>query len=116
MTLVLFRRRAHSEPSGSEQKMGARVRKSRQKEAAGTADADHMQIEWSQGEVLKWAEVCTEAEEGAGEGEAAGIDGRRWCETESGEGVGSGVGRTGAARGEPCRVFELWAGGFMLQW
>src|SRR2546425_9148666 len=28
MTLVLFRRRAHSEPSGSEQKMGARVRKS----------------------------------------------------------------------------------------
>jgi hypothetical protein len=53
--------------------MGARVRKSRQKEAAGTADADHMQIEWSQGEVLKWAEVCTEAEEGAGEGEAAGI-------------------------------------------
>ena len=54
--------------------MGARVRKSRQKEAAGTADADHMQIEWSQGEVLKWAEVCTEAEEGAGEGEAAGID------------------------------------------
>jgi hypothetical protein len=32
---------------------GARVRKSRQKEAAGAADAGHMQIEWSEAEVLK---------------------------------------------------------------
>ncbi|MGC1648474.1 MAG: hypothetical protein WA741_21870 [Candidatus Sulfotelmatobacter sp.] len=32
---------------------GARVRKSRQKEAAGAADAGLMQIEWSEGEVLK---------------------------------------------------------------
>jgi hypothetical protein len=43
----------------------ARVRKSRQKEAAGAADADLMQIEWSKGEVLKLAGVGTEVEEGA---------------------------------------------------
>ena len=44
--------------------MGARVRKSRQKEAAGAADAGLMQIECSEGEVLKLAGVDTEAEEG----------------------------------------------------
>jgi hypothetical protein len=33
-----------------------RVRKSRQKEAAGPADAGLMQIEWSEGEMLKLAE------------------------------------------------------------
>ena len=115
MTLVLFRRRALSEQSGAEQRIGARVRKSRQKEAAGAADAGLMQIEWSEGEVLKLAGVGMEAEEGAGEGEAAGIDGRRWCERESGVGIGSGAGRTGAERGEPCRVFELWASSFMPQ-
>jgi len=36
-------------------RLGARVRKSRQKEAAGAADAGHMQIEWSEEEVLKLA-------------------------------------------------------------
>ena len=59
MTLVLFRRRALGEQSGAEQKVGARGRKSRQKEAAGAADAGLMQIEWSKGEVLKLAGVCT---------------------------------------------------------
>ena len=37
--------------------MRRRVRKSRQKEAAGAADAGLMQIEWSEGEVLKFAGV-----------------------------------------------------------
>ena len=55
--------------------MGARVRKSRQKEAAGAADAGLMQIEWSEGEVLKLVGVGTEVEEGAREGVGAGIDG-----------------------------------------
>ena len=45
-----------------EPKVGARVRKSRQKEAAGAADAGFMQIEWSEGEVLKLVGVGTEAE------------------------------------------------------
>ena len=40
------------------------MRKSRQKEAAGTADAVVMQIEWSEGEVLPLVGVSTEAEEG----------------------------------------------------
>ncbi|PYX12537.1 MAG: hypothetical protein DMG84_21495 [Acidobacteria bacterium] len=48
MTLVLFRRRAPGELSGAEQRVGARVRKSRQKEAAGAADAGLMQIEWGE--------------------------------------------------------------------
>src|SRR6266851_1387676 len=56
MTLVLFRRRALGEMSGAEHEDGARVRKSRQKEAAGAADAGPMQIEWSEGEGLKLAE------------------------------------------------------------
>jgi hypothetical protein len=51
VTLVLFRRRALGEQSGAEQRIGARVRKSRQKEAAGAADAGLMQIEWREGEV-----------------------------------------------------------------
>jgi hypothetical protein len=59
---VLFRRRALGEQSGAEQRVGARVRKSRQKEAAGAADAGLMQIEWSEAEVLMLAGVGTEAE------------------------------------------------------
>ena len=77
VTLVLFRRRALGEQSGAEPKVGARVRKSRQKEAAGAADAGLMQIEWSKGEVLKRAGVGTEEEEGADERVGARIDGRR---------------------------------------
>ena len=57
--------------------MGARVRKSGQKEATGAADAGLMQIECSEGEVLKLAGVGAEAEEGAREGQAPGIVGRR---------------------------------------
>ena len=68
--------------------LGARVRKSRQKEAAGAADAVLIQIEWSEGEVLKSAGVDTEGEERVGEGVGTRIDGRkRW--NRGGE-VGSG--------------------------
>lgn len=80
MTLVLFRRCALGELSGAEQRIGARVRRSRQKEAAGAADAGFVHIEWSEGEVLKLAEVGTEVEEGARTGVAAGVEGRRRCE------------------------------------
>jgi hypothetical protein len=45
--------------------LGARVRKSRQKEAAGAVDAGHMQIEWSEGEVLKLTGVGRKVEEEA---------------------------------------------------
>ena len=74
-----------------------------------------MQIEWSEGEVLKLAGVGTEAEEEVGEGVGAGVDGRRRCERGREVGIGLGAGRTGAERGEPCRVFELWASRFMPQ-
>ena len=91
--------------SGTE--IGARVRKSRQKEAAGAGDAGLMQIEWSKEEVLKLAGVGTEAEEEVRERVGARIDGEKGGEGEGEVGIGSGAGRTGAERGEPCSVFEL---------
>ncbi len=115
MTLVLFRRRALGEQCGAEPRSGARVRKSRQKEAAGAADAGLMQIEWSEGEVLKLAGVGTEAEEEVRERVGARIDGRKRCERGREVGIGSGAGRTGTERGEPCRVCELWESSFMPQ-
>ncbi len=96
-------------------RIGARVRKSRQKEAAGAADAGLMQIEWSGGEVLKWAGVGTGAEEEVREGVGARVDGgKRWDRGRE-VGIGSGAGRTRAERGEPCRVRELWESSFMPQ-
>jgi len=95
--------------------LGARVRKSRQKEAAGAADAVLMQIEWSEGEVLKSAGVDTEGEEGVGEGVGTRIDGRKRWNRGREVGIGSGAERTRAKRGEPCRVFELWRSSFMPQ-
>jgi hypothetical protein len=78
--------------------LGAHVRKSRQKGAAGTADAGLMQIEWSEGEVLKLAGVSTEPEKGAREGVEARIDSRKRCDGEREVGMGSGAGRTGTGR------------------
>jgi hypothetical protein len=96
-----------------EPKVGARVRKSRQKEAAGAPDAGFMQIEWSEGEVLKLVGVGTEAEGEVRECVGARIDGGKRCDRGREVGIGSGAGRTRAERGEPCRVFELWASDFM---
>ena len=36
------------------------------------------------------------------------------CDRGREAGIGSEAGRTGAERGEPCGVFELWASDFML--
>jgi hypothetical protein len=96
--------------------MGARVRKSRQKEAAGAADAGLMQIECSESEVLKLAGVGTEAEEEVRERVGARMDGGKRWERGREVGIGSGAGRTGAERGEPCRVCELWSSSFMRQY
>jgi hypothetical protein len=63
--------------SGTE--IRARVRKSRQKEAAGAADAVLIQIEWSEAEVLKLAGLGTEAEVEVFESVGRRIDGgKRW--------------------------------------
>jgi hypothetical protein len=72
---VLFRRRALGGQSGAEPRIGARVRKSRQKEAAGVADAGLMQIEWCEAEVLKLVGVGRDAAEGAGEHVQVGVSG-----------------------------------------
>ena len=50
VTLALFRTRRRDECSSLKEGMRRRVRKSRQKEAAGAADAGLMQIEWSEAE------------------------------------------------------------------
>jgi hypothetical protein len=55
--------------------MGARGRKSRQKEAAGAVDAGHMQIEWSEGEVMKLTRVGAEVEEEVHDHVGVRIDG-----------------------------------------
>ena len=67
-----------------------------------------MQIEWSEGEVLKWAGVGTEAEVEVVESAGRIMDGGKRWDTGREVGMRSGAGRTGAERGEPCRVFELW--------
>jgi hypothetical protein len=54
-----------------------RVRKSRQKEAAGGADAVLMQIEWSEAEGLKLAGVVRAAGVAAGASVLRRVDGRR---------------------------------------
>jgi hypothetical protein len=94
ITLVLFRRRALGELSGAEQKdWGARVRKSRQKEAAGAVDAGPMQIEWSEGEVLKLTGVGTEVEEELHEHVGVRIDGGKRCDRGREAGIGSRIAR-----------------------
>ena len=57
--------------------MRRRVRKSRQKEAAGAADAGLMQIEWSEAEGLKLAGVVKAAGVAAGASVQRGVDDRR---------------------------------------
>ena len=74
-----------------------------------------MQIEWSEGKGLKLAGVGTEAEGEVRERVAARIDGGKRSDRGREVRIGSGAGRTRAERGEPCRVFELWASRFMLQ-
>jgi hypothetical protein len=98
---------------GAERKAGARVRKSRQKEAAGAADADLMQIEWSEAEVLKLAGDGTVAEEEVGEVVGTRVNGRKRCERGREVGIGSGAGRTWTERGEPCSVFRVVGEHFM---
>jgi hypothetical protein len=74
-----------------------------------------MQIECREGEVLKLAGVGTEAEEEVRERVGARIDGGKRWERGHEVGMGLGAGRTGAERGEPCRVCELWKSSFMAQ-
>jgi hypothetical protein len=74
-----------------------------------------MQIEWSEGEVLKAAGVGTEAEVEVVESAGRIMDGGKRWDTGREVGIRSGAGRTGAERGEPCRVFELWRSGFMSE-
>src|SRR3989454_11761462 len=100
MTLVLFRRRAVGEQSGAEQRIGARVRKSRQKEAAGAADAGLMEIEWSEGEALELAGVDTEEGEEVRDRVGARIDGGKQSERGLGKGLLDGAREMGERQDE----------------
>ena len=66
VTLVLFRTRHRDECSRLKESVRRRVRKSRQKEAAGAADAGPMQIEWSETAGLKLGGVVKAAGVAAG--------------------------------------------------
>jgi hypothetical protein len=74
-----------------------------------------MQIEWSEEEVLKLAGVGTEGEVEVVESVGRRSEGGKLWDTGREVGIRSGAGRTGAERGEPCRVFELWASRFMAE-
>ncbi len=65
-----------------------------------------MQIEWSEAEVLKSAGVGTEAELEVVESVGGRMDGGKRCDTGREVEIRSGAGRTGAERGEPCRVLR----------
>jgi hypothetical protein len=75
MTLVLFRTRRRDECLRLKESVRRRVRKSRQKEAAGAADAGPMQIEWSEAEGLKLAGVGKAAGVAAGAPVQGRVDG-----------------------------------------
>ena len=76
MTLVLFRTRRRVECSRLKEGVRRRVRKSRQKEAAGAADAGVMEIEWSERGVSKFAGVVKAGREEAGALVRTRVDGR----------------------------------------
>jgi len=76
VTLVLFRTRRRDECSRQKEGVRRRVRKSRQKEAAGAADAGPMQIEWSERGVLKFTGVVKAAGVVAGAPVQRRVDGR----------------------------------------
>ena len=76
MTLVLFRTRRRDECSRLKKGVRRRVRKSRQKEAAGAADAGLMQIEWREGGVEKLAGVVKAGRGEAGAAVRTRVDGR----------------------------------------
>jgi hypothetical protein len=75
ITLVLFRTRRRDECSRLKESVRRRVRKSRQKEAAGAADAGPMQIEWSEAEGLKLGGVVKAAGVAAGAPVQRRVDG-----------------------------------------
>ena len=77
VTLVLFRTRRWDECSRLKEGVRGRVRKSRQKEAAGAAGAVLMQIEWSEAEGLELAGVVKAAGVAAGASVQRRVDGRR---------------------------------------
>ena len=74
---MLFRTRRRDERSRLKEGVRRRVRKSRQKEAAGAADAGLMQIEWSEAEGLKLAGVVKAAGVAAGASVQRRVDDRR---------------------------------------
>jgi len=93
-----------------------RVRKSRQKEAAGAADAGLMQIEWSEAEGLKLAGVVKAAEVAACAPVQRRVDGRSERRGGQEEDVWVQRRHTSARRCEARRPCGMWASNFMRPW
>src|SRR5579859_3369080 len=95
-------------------KVWCRVRKSRQKEAAGAAVL--MQIEWSEAEGLKLAGVVNSAGVAAGGPAQGGVDGRSEPRRGQEEVVRRQRRHTSARRSEGRRQCGVWARDFMQPW
>ena len=93
-----------------------RVRKSRQKEAAGAADAGPMQIEWSEAEGLKLGGVVKAAGVATGAPVQRRVDGGSEPSGGQEEVVQGQRRQTSPRRCEARRQCGVWASDFMQPW
>ena len=96
--------------------MRRRVRKSRQKEAAGAADAGPMQIEWSEAEGLKLGGMVKAAGVAAGAPVQRRVDGGSEPSRREQEVVQGQRRHTSPRRSEARRQYGVWASDFMQPW
>ena len=110
---MLFRTRRQDECSRLKEGARRRVRKSRQKEAAGVADAGLMEIEWSQRGVWEFAGIVKADGVGVGVPVRTRVEGR--SEPRRGEEEDLWVQRrhTSVRRSEERRQRGVWASEFM---
>ena len=111
----MFFRTRRRDDAKSEKTRRRRVRKSRQKEAAGAADAGPMQIEWSEAEGLKLGGVVKAA------GVATDAPVQRRVDGGSGpsrgqEEIVQGQRRHTSPRRCEARQCSVWASDFMQPW
>src|SRR5262252_6124136 len=97
----------------TERSVRRRVRKSRQNEAAGAADAGLMQIEWGERGVSKFLGVVRAAAVPGGAAAGTGIDARNEARPGQEKGVGAEQRHTSARCWEARRQCGVWASDFM---
>jgi hypothetical protein len=125
MNASAFWRRARREPSGAEQKMGRAFEKAVRSKPLARRTRATCKLNGAKERCGSWREERGRSGGGAREGEIAGIDDRRWCKRESGEGIGSRAGRTRRSAvnvqsfrvvGEPFHAAVVTNGGGERSW